>query len=503
MPALDHRVYEAAFQLSADAVAFVGADDHVIESNPAFDQLLGSGEVPTSPLPKLFVEAERFRVAALLREARRWSESSTTATAEVDGVAVQLDLSASQFVPRGGERLLLVRARSARGRLAAERLHEAGVMAAHACNQATTWDQLARNAERVVRQVLPSASGSARLRKVPDGWSITSASGVLGAWKEAGGFPEAKLWDGLAEGREAVLFADVAFELRGEEPRLEKALPAASLLVSPIVVGEHVGSLFLVTGSAVAAFTLDDVRCMEIVTREMASAIARLEAYEALAASHRQLTVAFEENVALLARVRRLNAELEDFALWTTHDLREPLRGVASLAELLAGEAAASAETRDLALRLRDSSIRLKEHIRALHEFHEIARDPGRREMVELDRVLREVVEEVGDAEVLRDGGSVRVRGDPARLRRALVDVLRHAASRARRPMKVELVEAEDVVVSLALLEGVSGRAAEVAFHVVGQADSLALARRIALQHGGALEFAPDPARLVLRLPRA
>lgn len=500
----DARAYQAAFQLSADAAAFVGPDDRIVAANQAFGAAF-QDKAEGTPFADAFAREERARVAAFLRDARRWLEASMAGARQKTGRLV--DLSGSQFVTSEGEPLLLVRASAAGARLEAERLHEAAVLAARACNQATTWSQLSRSVQGVVRRVLPQVSGATRLRRVEGGWVAAGASGALEAWESAPVFPEASLWGRFAGGLESVLVADVAFELRDDALRLDPPVPAASLAASPILAGDRADGLLVVVADEIAAFSLEDVRCLDAVTRELASAIVRLEAYEALAASHARLTEAFEENKALLARVSRLNAELEDFALWTTHDLREPLRGLAALADFVAIEAARGGgrDLAELASQLGSSATRLKRHIRSLHEFHEEARDPGHREEVDLAGLARDAAHAAGmpDVRIEAAAPGLRVLADPVRATRAFADTLRFAADHALRPMLVKLDEAGPSMarVSIPLREDVPGRVAEAAFHLLADPGSLALARRIVLQHGGSLAFDSPPPCLALQLP--
>lgn len=505
---LDPRAYQAAFELMEEPAAFVDAEGRVAISNHALDELLGTRLREAPELAVAFAPAERPRVEAFLRDARRWSEAALH-TVRVAGKAREpLDLFASQFVGGVGERLLLVRARSVRARVDAERLHEAGVLAARACNQATSLAELAARAPDVLAGMLPQATGAAWLERRKDRWHVVIAGGVLAGWIGRPAFSAASLWARFGSAGESLLLVDARTELRGEEAALEAELPADSLVVSPLLVAERVEGLLLTVGGQIAAFTLQDVRVVDAVAREIASALGRLRAYDALAVSNARLTESLHERDALLSQLRRLNAELEDFALWTTHDLREPLRGLAELAEGISAEAARerSDELRDIAKHLAASATRLKEQIRKLHAFHEQARDVPAREEASLDELTRTAAAALGGpVELQMEGPAPRAIVHPARIVRAISDVMAFARAQAPEVAVHVRLSTQDGAAHLrvGLSRKVTPRAAEAAFHV-SNPHSLALARRITLQHGGSLAFAPAAeSSLALTLPLA
>lgn len=93
-------------------------------------------------------------------------------------------------------------------------------------------------------------------------------------------------------------------------------------------------------------------------------------------------------------RVQNAHRELEEFTLWTTHDLREPLRGVETLAAFLAEDVdrMSPEEARDVAERIQVAAGRLKERVKGLHAFSRIVQHDRPFEPVDLDSVVRDTV---------------------------------------------------------------------------------------------------------------
>lgn len=93
-------------------------------------------------------------------------------------------------------------------------------------------------------------------------------------------------------------------------------------------------------------------------------------------------------------RLENMNRELEQFTLWTTHDMREPLRSIGTIATLLHEDLGniETEEARDLARRICEGSDRLKERVKALHAFSLIVQRDDEFEDVDMQRVMEHVV---------------------------------------------------------------------------------------------------------------
>jgi K+-sensing histidine kinase KdpD len=113
-------------------------------------------------------------------------------------------------------------------------------------------------------------------------------------------------------------------------------------------------------------------------------------------------------NNELAKRARDLetsNSELESFAYSVSHDLRAPLRHVVGYSELLQRQASSSLDekSRRYTLTILESSKRMGNLIDDLLAFSRIGRAETKNALVDLDRLVKEVVAEVGQDTIGRD----------------------------------------------------------------------------------------------------
>lgn len=124
------------------------------------------------------------------------------------------------------------------------------------------------------------------------------------------------------------------------------------------------------------------------------------------------------------ARLRRLNADFQEFASRIAHDLREPLRTVASYCQLLANRFPEPADE-DTALFLkyiRDAVDRAQELMAAVVEYSTIEADKRRPVAIDLNAVFAEAARRAGGERIHKAGTLPRVIGEYD----LLVHVLRH-----------------------------------------------------------------------------
>ena len=108
------------------------------------------------------------------------------------------------------------------------------------------------------------------------------------------------------------------------------------------------------------------------------------------------LRARFEEEMREKTReLERSNRELEEFASVVSHDLKSPLRGIASLAEWIAADYAhvLDDEGREQLDLLRDRTIRMHRMIEGILEYSRAARGSDRRGRVDTSELVHSVVE--------------------------------------------------------------------------------------------------------------
>jgi K+-sensing histidine kinase KdpD len=113
-------------------------------------------------------------------------------------------------------------------------------------------------------------------------------------------------------------------------------------------------------------------------------------------------------NIDLAKRARDLetsNNELESFAYSVSHDLRAPLRHVVGYSELLQRQASSllDEKSRRYTQTILESSKRMGNLIDDLLAFSRIGRTETKNALVDLDRLVKEVVAEVGQDTIGRD----------------------------------------------------------------------------------------------------
>lgn len=163
------------------------------------------------------------------------------------------------------------------------------------------------------------------------------------------------------------------------------------------------------------------------------------------------------DNARLYSEARRLihaleatNRELDQFAYVTSHDLKAPLRGIASLAEWIEedlGETLIDPVRRNLGL-LRGRVRRMEALIQGILDFSRAGRLPGKHEPVDVARLVLDVAELLAPtppATVTIDGPLPELLTERVALQQVFLNLISNALKHARRPdARVRITCADD-----------------------------------------------------------
>lgn len=153
--------------------------------------------------------------------------------------------------------------------------------------------------------------------------------------------------------------------LDAEHLRVLRALKIRSSMIVPLRVRDRVlGALSLAMDVSGRVFGPDDLAVAEDFALRTAIAVENAMLYRD---AQRAVELAAEEarrRDELIAALERTNEELDRFAYVTSHDLRAPLRNVASLAEFVAEDLGA-----DLPPQVRGHLLMLRRRVKGLEEL--------------------------------------------------------------------------------------------------------------------------------------
>lgn len=153
-----------------------------------------------------------------------------------------------------------------------------------------------------------------------------------------------------------------------------------------------------------------------------------------------------QELLRITASLRRSNADLEQFAYVASHDLREPLMLITAFAERLLRHYGAGLDHRgqDYVARIIKSADNLRDLVEALLQLARISISARPFELLDLNRLLLEVLEGLGEP-ISLSGARVEVGplpilyGDPVQIRQLFQNLISNAL-KYRRPGVAPLV---------------------------------------------------------------
>lgn len=248
-----------------------------------------------------------------------------------------------------------------------------------------------------------------------------------------------------------------------------------------------------------------------------------------LIAMERELRQSMASQRETIRRLENMNRELEEFTLWTTHDMREPLRSIGAIAQILHEEIGTITpdEARDLARRIHAGSDRLKDRVKALHAFSRIVQRDDAFADVSVQAVVEDVlsgletkIRECSARIVLPETELPTVRAQPERLHQVFANLVENALKYCDASSAVVAIGCEELEDEWRFVVRDNGPGIPPAFHdrifhlfqrgpgatsESGSGAGLAIVKRIAEQHGGRAWVESEPghgAAFYVALPR-
>jgi signal transduction histidine kinase len=298
-----------------------------------------------------------------------------------------------------------------------------------------------------------------------------------------------------------VVRRDLARQEYPEDEQL-RALGLRSELVTPLLLGARTIGMLTLSRDRVDAFSEDEIELVSLLGRLVATAVQNIRAYEAE-----------RRRVEELARLSQLRA---DFVSLVSHELRSPMAAVIGAARTLQDRwrmLSASQRESFLAL-IGDETSRLAELVGDVLDTSRIEAGTFSYRFDEVD--LASLVDEAVEAAALaqqevpvhvsvRSGALPTIRGDRARLRQVLGNLIENAVKYSPEDGEVRIsAAAANGAVQIDVRDsgpGIPRDQQERIFEKFGRADveggskpgtglGLFIARSIAEAHGGSLEVA-------------
>jgi signal transduction histidine kinase len=201
-------------------------------------------------------------------------------------------------------------------------------------------------------------------------------------------------------------------------------------MVMPMIAGgELIGAVSF--GGETGPFPAEQVSIAREVATQLAIAVTQAQLYERVKRQAEELELRVSERTAELLAA---NKELDAFSYSVSHDLRSPLRAIDGYARMLEedyGEVLDGEGVRLLGV-VRANSHRMGQLIDELLAFSRLGREPLRTRPVQLDELVKQIVDETGTDHNGRIidfviGTLGIAEADPALLKQALVNLLSNA----------------------------------------------------------------------------
>ncbi len=167
----------------------------------------------------------------------------------------------------------------------------------------------------------------------------------------------------------------------------------------PLLVGERLIGVMAIF----ARYSLNNaaLEAMATIANGIALGIERMRVYQNLQDLNATLEAKVEQRTAVLRQLntelQRSNQELQDFAYVASHDLQEPLRKIQAFGNLLEEEhGRALGDGKAYLDRMRNAATRMRVLIEDLLTFSRVTTKAAPFSQVDLNAVIREVVDDVG-----------------------------------------------------------------------------------------------------------
>ncbi len=207
---------------------------------------------------------------------------------------------------------------------------------------------------------------------------------------------------------------------------------------NPLMVhNEVIGTLSFGTRTR-TKFSTQDLDLMRMVTTQVASAMERMSLIGKLRRSRDELELRVQERTAELktanAELARSNQALQDFASIASHDLREPLRKVASFGSILGQKYKESLGSTggDYLQRMLDATRRMESFLTGLFEYSKVTMNPEPFREVDLYDIVHEVLSDL-EVKLAKSGGQVKIdalpcmEADPTQMRQLFQNLIGNA----------------------------------------------------------------------------
>lgn len=259
----------------------------------------------------------------------------------------------------------------------------------------------------------------------------------------------------VATGRQLALESpeEIKETIRPEYWQLLERLGIERAIVSPLrTSGQTIGLIAVFRDKGSPPFSQEEAILIQDLADRAALAITNTRLYSEVRQELEKRRKAEEEIKTYAAELERSNAELQQFAYVTSHDLQEPLRMVASYMNLLEKRyKGAIDEKADTYIRFAvEGAERMQRMINALLEFSRVQTQARPFEPVNMDDALRQALDNLQVA--IRESGAVIIReplpvikADPVQIMQVFQNLIGNAIKfRGGEPPRVQVSAVEE-----------------------------------------------------------